>query len=317
MFSTLQRRLTAGQHVITGEIAPPRGDSRSHLESIVARLRGYVDAVNLTDNQRGMARMSALGAGIIVQQAGIEPIVQITGQHRNRIALQADVLSGTALGVRNFTCMTGDHPKHGDHPEAKNVLDLNSFQIIGMLRKMRDEQCFHSGIALKNAPSLFVGAVANPNIERVARVEKKINAGAEFIQTQIIFDTSRFRDWMADVRAAGLHRQASILAGIMILRKPETAPFLRDTLPGMRVPEPVIERMNRATDPEREGVMLAAELVQEMLSIEGVAGVHLMSIGWTRSMPMVVEQAGLLPRPAAPALAAAEVDPAGDRREER
>ncbi|NJN67724.1 MAG: methylenetetrahydrofolate reductase [Chloroflexaceae bacterium] len=300
MFSTLQRRLAAGQKVITGEIAPPRGDSRAHLEEVVARLRGSVDAVNLTDNQRGMARMSALGAGIIVQQAGLEPIVQITGQHRNRIALQSDVLSGSALGVHNFTCMTGDHPKNGDHPEARNVLDLNSFQIIAMLRKMRDEGCFQSGVALKSAPSLFIGAVANPNIERVARVEKKIASGAEFIQTQIIFDTARFREWMAEVRAAELHRQAFILAGVMILRKPETAPFLRDTLPGMRIPDAVIERMSRAADPEREGVILAAELVQELLSIEGIAGVHLMSIGWTRSMPMVVEQAGLLPRPDAP-----------------
>jgi methylenetetrahydrofolate reductase (NADPH) len=247
-----------------------------------------------------MARMSSLGAGVIVNEVGLEPIVQITGQHRNRIALQADVLSASALGIRNFTCMTGDHPKHGDHVEAKNVLDLNSFQIIAMLRKMRDEQCFLAGGSMKHPPALFVGGVANPNIERVKRLEKKIESGAEFIQTQIIFDIDHFRTWMSEVRSLGLHKHTYILAGIMILRKPETAPFVRDNLPGMRVPDHIIERMETASDPEREGIHVAAELVQETLSIEGVAGVHLMSIGWTRSMPWVIEQAGLLPRPEAP-----------------
>lgn len=298
--SRLQHYLQAGIPVVTGEIAPPKGGTAGPLEKIAERLRGYVDAVNLTDNQRGMVRMSSVGAGIIVQRVGLEPIVQITGQHRNRIALQSDVLSASALGIRNFTCMTGDHPKNGDHPEAKSVLDLNSFQIIRMLRAMRDEKRFHSGNSIRYAPSLFVGGVANPNVEQVDRLEKKIEAGAEFIQTQIIFDVTHFRAWMADVRVAGLHRQASILAGVMILRSPANAMFLRDSLPGMRVPEPIIERMLRAEEPEQEGIMLAAELVHEVLSVEGVAGVHLMSMGWPRAIPMVVEQAGLLPRPPCP-----------------
>lgn len=300
MQSALQRRLAAGQAVITGEIAPPRGCQRDNLEKTARRLRGYVDAVNLTDNQRGMARMAALGAGIIVHQLGLEPIVQITGQNRNRLAIQADVLSGAALGVQNFTCMTGDHPRNGDHPDAKNVLDLNSFKIISMLRKMRDERTFESGVPLKDAPPIFVGGVANPNIERVTRLEKKILAGAEFIQTQIIFDVPHFRQWMAEVRATGLHQQTYILAGVMILRNAQSAPFLRDNLPGMRIPDPMIDRMRQADDFERTGVMLAAELVNELLSVEGVAGVHLMSIGWTRSIPMVIEEANLLPRPDAP-----------------
>jgi methylenetetrahydrofolate reductase (NADPH) len=300
MQSALQRRLAAGQMVITGEVAPPRGSQREGLEKTLARLRGYVDAINLTDNQRGMARMSALGAGIVVREFGLEPIVQITGQNRNRIAIQSDVLSAAALGVQNFTCMTGDHPKNGDHPEAKNVLDLNSFKIISMLRKMRDECAFESGVPLKNSPPIFVGGVANPNIERVTRLEKKILAGAEFIQTQIIFDVDNFRTWMADARAAGLHQQAYILAGVMVLRNAKSAPFLRDNLPGMRVPDKVVDRMEQTDDPERTGVTIAAELVNELLSVEGVAGVHLMSIGWTRSIPMIVEEAGLLPRPDVP-----------------
>ncbi|MEF3273900.1 MAG: methylenetetrahydrofolate reductase [Chloroflexus sp.] len=300
MHSTLQRRLAAGQIVVTGEIAPPKGAARSHLETLATNLRDYVDAVNLTDNQRGIARMSSLGGSVILQQLGIEPIMQMTCQHRNRIALQADALSASALGVRNLLAMTGDHPRIGDHPDTKNVLDLNSFQLIRMLRTLRDQGVFQSGTPLKEAPRFFIGSVANPNVERAARLEKKIEAGAEFVQTQLIFDVHRFRQWMADVRAAGLHQQAYILAGVMILRRPHSAIYLRDHLPGTLMPDAVIERMQCATDSEAEGIALAAELVTELLSVEGVAGVHIMSVDWTRAIPRVVERAGLLPRPPAP-----------------
>ncbi len=283
----------AGQPVITGEIAPPRGASRATLERLAGGIRGAVDAINLTDNQRGLGRMSALGAGIILQQMGIEPIVQMTCQHRNRIALQADVLSGAACGIANFLCMTGDHPKIGDHAEAKNVLDLNSFQLIKMLRTMRDSGTFDSGVKLSDPPQIFIGGVSNPNVEKVARLERKIAFGAEFIQTQILFDMDRFREWMTDVRAAGLHQQAHIIAGVMIIKSAQSATFLRDHLPGSRVPEPLIERLSRAEDPEQEGIAIAAELTQELLGIEGVRGVHLMTVGWTKAIPLVVERAGV------------------------
>lgn len=299
-YSTLQRRLAAGQIVVTGEVAPPKGTGRATLEKLARNMRDSVDAINLTDNQRGTARMSALGGGIILEQLGIEPIVQITCQNRNRLALQADVLSGAALGIRNFLCMTGDNPRVGDHPESKNVLDLNSFRLIKTLRQMRDEHCFESGTPLKGTPHYFVGGVANPNIEKVKRLEKKIEAGAEFIQTQLLFDPQRFREWMQDVRAAGLHQQSYIMAGILVLRSAETATHLRDHLSGITLPDKLVERMQRAEDQEREGITIAAELVTDLLSVEGVAGVHLMSIGWTRSIPWVIEQAGLLPRPPQP-----------------
>lgn len=298
MYSIFQRRLAAGQIVVTGEIAPPKGAGRGTLEKSANALREVVDAVNLTDNQRGLARMSALGAGLVLQQAGIEPIVQMTCQHRNRIALQADVLSGCALGVRNFLCMTGDHPRIGDHPESKNVLDLNSFQLLKTLRTMRDQKCFQSGTALKDAPQFFLGAVSNPNIEKVARLEKKIESGAEFIQTQMLFDVERFRNWMNDVRAAGLHKGAYIIAGVMLVRSAKSVAYLRDHLPGTVLPDTIVARMEAADDPEAEGIALGAELVQELLSIEGVAGVHLMSVGWSKAMPKVITRAGLLPRPA-------------------
>jgi methylenetetrahydrofolate reductase (NADPH) len=300
-YSTFQQRLAAGQPVVTGELAPPRGASRASVERLAHGMAPSVDAINLTDNQRGLGRMSALGAGIIVQQLGYEPIVQMTCQHRNRVALQADVLSAAACGVRNLLLMTGDHPRIGDHPDAKNVLDLNSFQLIQAVRTMRDAGTFQSGVALSDAPQIFIGGVANPNIERAARVERKIRFGAEFIQTQILFDMPRFRSWMADVRAAGLHQQAFILAGIMIVRSAASARFLRDHLPGSRVPEPLIDRLASAADAEDEGIAIATELVNEALAIEGVHGVHLMSVGWTRAIPRVVARAGLLPRPAPPA----------------
>jgi methylenetetrahydrofolate reductase (NADPH) len=300
LYSTFQRRLAAGQVVVTGELAPPKGAGRAGLEKLALAMRPYVDAINLTDNQRGIGRMSALGAGIIARQLGMEPIVQMTCQHRNRIALQADVLSGAACGIENFLCMTGDHPKIGDHPDAKNVLDLNSFQLIRALRMMRDEGCFQSGTQLTEAPRFFLGGVANPNIEKVARLERKIQSGAEFIQTQIIFDLERFKQWMADARAAGLHQQAHILAGVMVIRSASSAHFLRDHLPGSRVPDYVVDRMAAAAAAEAEGVRIAAELTREMLGIEGVRGVHIMSVGWTKAIPLVVEAAGLMPRPPAP-----------------
>lgn len=296
--SNFQQRLQSGQIVITGELAPPKSSSREAVEKLALGMRDAVDALNLTDNQRGLGRMSALGAGIIVRQLGIESIVQMTCQHRNRIALQADVLSGTACGINNFLCMTGDHPRIGDHPDAKNVLDLNSFQLIKMLRTMRDESRLMGGTRLNLAPSMFIGGVANPNIEKATRVERKIEYGAEFIQTQILFDIERFRLWMNDVRAAGLHQQAAIMAGIMIVRSAHSMHFLRDHLPGSRIPEAAIERMDAATDGEAEGIALATELAQELLSIEGVRGIHFMTVGWTKAIPRVVKGLGLLPRPA-------------------
>jgi methylenetetrahydrofolate reductase (NADPH) len=300
MHSNLQRRLAAGQVVVTGEVAPPKGADPARLIQLAEGMRASVDAINLTDNQRGVARMSSLGAAALLRQIGVEPIMQMTCQHRNRIALQADALSASALGVRNVLCMTGDHPRIGDHPDAKNVLDLNSFQLIRMIRRLRDEARFEAGGQLKDAPQFFVGGVANPNLERAARLEKKIESGVEFIQTQLVFDVIRFRQWMADVRAVGLHQRAYILAGVMVLRRPHSALYLRDHLPGTLMPDQIVDRMQAAADPEREGIAIAADLVSDLLSVEGVAGVHIMSVDWTRAIPQIAERAGLLPRPPLP-----------------
>lgn len=292
-YSRLHELLASGKTVVTGEIAPPRGASAASLLRIAANVAPAVDALNLTDNQRGLGRMSAMTAAIFLRQQGYEVIAQMTCQHRNRIALQADALGGAACGVTNILAMTGDHPKIGDHPETKNVLDLNSFQLIKTLRTMRDQATLQSGTPLSEAPKYFVGSVANPNIEKATRLERKIQFGAEFVQTQIIFDADRFAEWMHDVRTLGLHQNAYIMAGIMIIKSAQSAKFLRDHLPGSRVPESIVERMQSANDPEAEGIAIASELSQKLLSIEGVHGVHLMSVGWTKAIPMVVEHAGL------------------------
>jgi methylenetetrahydrofolate reductase (NADPH) len=300
-YSELEARLRAGQIVVTGEVAPPKGCDIDAIERHLAVLRGAIDAVNFTDNQRGLARMSSLGASIMAAQAGFETVMQMTCQNRNRIALQGDVLSANALGIGNFLCMTGDHPRHGDHPEAKSVLDLNSFQLLRMLRKMRDEGALHAGTALKHPPRMFIGAVANPNLEKVKRLEAKLDAGAEFIQTQPIYDVALFRQYMAEARERELHKRAFILAGILLLKSPRTALYIRDKLPGQHIPESIVDRMNGASDPEVEGLAIASELTRELLDIEGVAGIHIMSsVNWSSAMPEVIARCGLLPRPAAP-----------------
>ncbi len=292
-YSRLHELLATGKTVVTGEIAPPRGAAPEALLKLAANLAPAVDALNLTDNQRGLGRMSAMTAAIFLRQHGYEVIAQMTCQHRNRIALQADALGGAMCGVQNILAMTGDHPRIGDHPETKNVLDVNSFQLITMLRTMRDHATMQSGTTLTVAPRYLVGGVANPNIEKATRLERKIQFGAEFIQTQIIFDVDRFAEWMQAVRTLGLHQQASIMAGVMIIKSAQSARFLRDHLPGSRVPEHIVERMEQAADPEAEGVTVAAELCQQLLAIEGVRGVHLMSVGWTKAIPLVVSRAGL------------------------
>jgi methylenetetrahydrofolate reductase (NADPH) len=295
--SRLETLLRGGTFTVTGEIAPPKAAGRDLVERAARHLRGAVDAINVTDNQRGLARMSSLGAGVVLEQAGYEAVVQITCQHRNRVALQADVLSMATLGIRNIVAMTGDHPKWGDHVKADNVLDLNSFQLLRVLRTLRDECRFDSGTPLRDPPRIFIGAVANPNIERAERTAKKIAAGAEFIQTQPIFDLERFRRWLADARALGLHQQAYLLAGVMLVRSPQSAAYMREQIKGVGITEAVEQRLAAATDPAAEGLRLACETIQAVRAEEGVAGVHLMSINWSRAIPQVVEAAGLLPRP--------------------
>ena len=295
--SRLETLLRSGVFTVTGEIAPPKAASRELVERAARHLGKAVDAINVTDNQRGLARMSSLGAGVSLEQAGYEAVVQITCQHRNRVALQADVLSMAALGIRNIVAMTGDSPRLGDHVDAKPVLDINSFKLLRTVQTLRDDSAFTSGTPLREAPRLFIGAVANPNIEQASRTEKKVEAGAEFIQTQPIFDLELFRRWMVQVRDLGLPERAFILAGIMLVRSPESAAYMQEHIKGVGMTEEVIARLAGATDPAAEGLRLAVDTIRAVRDEPGVAGVHLMSISWSRAIPQVVEGAGLLPRP--------------------
>ncbi|MCL4540856.1 MAG: methylenetetrahydrofolate reductase [Chloroflexi bacterium] len=295
--SHLQQLLQQHTFAVTGEIAPPKGADSSSILRAARHLHESVDAINVTDNQRGLARMASWGAGIALEQHGYEAIVQMSCQHRNRIALQSDVLAMTSLGVRNVLALLGDPPRLGDHPDARNVPDFNSFKLLEALRTMRDAGTFSSGTPLREPPRIFIGAVANPNIEKPDRTLRKIEHGAQFIQTQPIFDIQRFRCWMSEASDMGIPQRAAILAGIMIIKSPESALYMRDNVQGIGVTPEIITRLQQATNSADEGICIAIELVQMLQAIPGVAGVHLMTVNWSRAIPHVVEGAGLLPRP--------------------
>lgn len=261
-----------------------------------------MDAANITDCQTAVVRMSSIGAGIHILREGVEPVIQMTCRDRNRIAIQSDLLGAYSLGVRNVLCLSGDHQAFGNHPTAKNVYDVDSLQLVHLVRRMKDEQLFFSGEAFKGpAPQFFVGAVANPFADpftyRVDRLEKKINAGAEFIQTQSVFDLERFARFMEMSVARGLHERAYILAGVTPLKSWRAARFLQTNVPGMIVPGEIVRRLKHAANPQAEGIDICVEQIKQIKEhIEGVAGFHIIAIGWPEAVPEIVRRAGLYPR---------------------
>jgi len=295
--STLETVLEERKFAVTAEVGPPRGADIEAVRVKAEHLRGYVDAVNVTDNQSAMVRMSSLAASILLSQMGIEPVYQIVSRDRNRLAIQSDVLGAAAMGIKNVLCLSGDHHSFGDHPHAKGVYDIDSVQMIHVLRTMRDRGRLMSGKKLTQAPKIFIGGVANPFGEpvelRVMRLEKKVNAGADFIQTQVVFDTERFDLWMDMVRELGLHRRVHILAGVVPLISLKMAEILRDRVPGVSVPEHIIERMKRAQDPQEEGISIALEVMDHLRKVDGLHGIHIMAITWEHVVPRLVEEAGL------------------------
>ena len=306
--SRLEQVLAAGQFAFTTELGPPKSADAGVIKAKAAHLRGVVDAVNITDNQTAIVRMSSIAAGVLAIQEGLEPIIQITCRDRNRLAIQADVLGAYALGLRNILCLSGDHQKFGNHPTAKNVYDMDSIQLIGMLKGMRDERRFACGEEIRNSkkdegisPRIFIGAAENPFGDpfafRVARVGKKAAAGADFIQTQCIFDMERFTKWMEGICARGLHERIKILAGVTPLKSVGMAKYMRDSVAGITVPDALVKRMEQAADPKEEGIKIAIEQIDQLRSMEGVAGVHLMAIEWEHMVPEIAKRAGMLPRP--------------------
>lgn len=313
--SRLERLLREGHFVVTGELGPPQSADGDVIREKAKLLSGYCDAVNITDNQTAIVRMSSIGAGTIVVQEGLEPIIQMTCRDRNRLAIQSDLMGAYALGMRNILCLTGDHHSFGNHPTAKNVHDLDSLQLIQMVVQMRDEHSFQCGDEMKGVePRFFVGAAANPFGDpfefRPYRLAKKVKSGADFIQTQLIYNVERFAEFMEKVRELGLHEQTAILAGIGPLKSPGMARYMRDQVPGLDVPDKYVDRMTEAASGidkddkkarrdawRNEGMQITIELIQQMQEIEGVAGVHIMAIEWEEAVKPIVEGAGLSPRP--------------------
>ncbi|MBC8552553.1 MAG: methylenetetrahydrofolate reductase [Candidatus Brocadiales bacterium] len=300
--SNLEKLLKKGEFVVTSELGPPRGASREAVEKKAELLKGYADAFNLTDCQTAMVRLSSIASGAILLDMGMEPVVQLTCRDRNRIAMQSDILGAAALGMKNLLCLTGDHQCFGDHPEAKGVFDLDSINQLDMFRQMRDEKKFQSGEELKTEePKLFLGAAENPFADpfqyRAARLAKKVKAGADFIQTQIIYNVEKFDEWMSMVRAMGLHKKVSILAGVTPIRSLGMAKYMKKNVPGMDVPDELIKRLEGAEKKKAEGINICLEVIERVRKIEGVSGVHIMAVEWEEIVPEITERAGLLPRP--------------------
>jgi len=308
--SKLRKLMANGEFVVTAELGPPKSVDPSVLDRKIEYLKDVVDAVNITDNQTAIVRISSIGAAQYAMAGGLEPVVQMTCRDRNRLAIQADLLGAYLNGVRNLLCLTGDHQNFGNHPQAKQVYDIDSIQLIKMVRDMRDGGIFQCGEEIRNSkksdvlpPRFFIGGAANPFVEpldwRVFRLEKKAAAGVEFIQTQCVYDMERFERWMKQVVARGLHKKVKIMAGVTPLRSLGMARYMKDSVAGVIVPDEIIERMAGAENPREEGLEICAEQIKAFQQMEGVAGVHIMAIEWEKAVRGIVEEAGLLPRPSA------------------
>ena len=296
---TLREKIDAGHFIVTGELGPPQSADGDAIRKKTAHFMRGVDGVNITDNQTSIVRLSSIASAKIVLEAGLEPVIQMTCRDRNRIAIQSDLLGAAALGIENVLCLTGDYPKFGNHPEARPVFDLDSIQLIATVRLMTEGR-FLSGEEMKAPPKLLIGGAANPFAEpmefRVLRLEKKIDAGARFIQTQPVYDLKRFKLWMDLVRKKGLQERTAILAGVMPVRSAKALLYMKNEVPGMRVPQDTISRMEAAQSPLEEGVKIAVETIREIRKIDGVRGVHLMPLMWESITPRILEESGLLDR---------------------
>ncbi len=299
--TNLEKVLESGAFTITAELGPPKGTSAKLVQKKGETIKPYIDAVNVTDNQTAIVRMSSLASCIILKQLGVEPVMQIVCRDRNRIAIQSDILGAVALGINNILCLTGDHQKLGNQPDARGVFDLDSIQLIQTAKKMRDEKKLLCGEDLSGEVPLFIGAVENPYADpfeyRIVRLNKKIKAGADFIQTQAIYDVTKFAKWMEMVVDKGLDEQVHILAGVIPMKSAGMARYMRDYVAGVYVPDELVTRMEDATDAKEGGVQICLEIIEQIKDITGVHGIHIMAVGWEDIVPTIVERAGLLPRP--------------------
>ena len=301
--SRLEKILEKGEFAVTSECGPPRGANPEVIKKKGELIKEAVDAINVTDNQTSVVRMSSFSSCVLLKQMGINPVLQMVTRDRNRIAIQSDILGAAALGINNILCLSGDHQKFGDHSTAKNVYDMDSIHLIQTVKQMRDEGKFLGGEELKGVPRFFIGAAANPFADpfetRVVRLAKKIAAGVQFIQTQCIFNLERFGKWMQQVRDRGLHEKVHILGGVTPMKSVGMANYMKKMVPGMDVPDELIARIKGVDKEKRseEGIKIAVETILQLKEIEGVHGVHIMAIEWEEMVPRIAKEAGLLPRP--------------------
>jgi methylenetetrahydrofolate reductase (NADPH) len=301
--SKLEKVLRAGHLAVTSECGPPRGSDAAHIEHKAKLIQQHVDAINITDNQTSVCRLCSLAACIRLKLMGLEPVLQMVVRDRNRIALQSDILGAASFDIHNLLCLSGDHQHFGDSAQGQNVFDLDSMQLIQTARRMRDEGRFLGGDAIQRPPVMFVGAAANPFADpfeiRVPRLAKKVAAGAEFIQTQCIYNLDKFEKWMGMVCDRGLHEKVFILAGVTPLKSAGMARYMKTKVPGMDVPDDVVKRMAGTPKDKQaeEGITICVETIQRLKEVKGVAGFHVMAIEWEDRVPEIVERAGLHPRP--------------------
>jgi len=304
--SRLEKVLRAGHLAVTSECGPPRGSDAYHIKKKAEMIKNHVDAINITDNQTSVTRLCSLASCIHLKLMGLEPILQMVTRDRNRTALQSDILGAASFDIFNILCLSGDHQVFGDNPKGQNVFDLDSMQLLQTVRHMRDQKKFLGGDDIGRPPRMFVGAAANPFADpfdiRVPRLAKKISAGAEFIQTQCIFNVEKFELYMKLIRDRGLHEKVFILAGVTPLKSVGMAKYMKNRVPGMDVPDEIVKRMSGVPKEKQpdEGIKICVEAIQKLVQVEGVKGFHVMAIEWEDRVPEIVERSGLYPRPQVP-----------------
>jgi 5,10-methylenetetrahydrofolate reductase len=301
--SRLEAVLRAGHFAVTAELPAIDSPDPAVVRKAAEGLAGVVDAANATDNSAAHVHMSSVAVGHLALDAGLEPIVQFTCRDRNRLALQADVLGAAALGIRNVEAMTGDDVSAGDHPEARPLWDLDSVHLLRTMRVLADRGVYLSGRPLEEPPPLFIGAVENPFAPpqefRARRLATKVEAGADFVQTQIVFNVPRLRAFMGQAVDLGITERCFVIPSVCVPRSARAARYLRDEVPGIDVPDDAIRRLESVPEDRQpeEGARLALEILAELREVPGVAGVHLIAIKWQEAIVRVAEEAGLLPRP--------------------
>ncbi len=309
IYGRLHRTLADGRFAVTAEVVPPRGATITGIKRIATHLHDWIDAANITDGQGAVTRMSSWAGSLGLMQADVEPVMQFSCRDRNRIALQADLLGASALKIPNILCITGDHPRFGDSPDARPVFDFDSIQLLWTARTLREQKHLLSGKKLSVSPSWFIGAVENPSAApqrfRAERLGKKIAAGAQFIQTQFVFDVPIVERWMQQVRDLGLDKRCYILAGVGPIRTRRALDFLA-SLPGVYIPDHVVRRIKGTPEDklEHEAMELCSETIQQLREIPGIRGVHVIASGWDDFIPEVMTRAGVGKRePVEPAFA--------------